>query len=473
MLKKSTASIGLFITPRRYYLRLSRTLPNPTSERIQLKNSKGDKSSKCTSHELMVSAGVIQASSTAGTFNLLPPATRALQKLHALIDYEMVNIGAQKLSLPCLSAAKPWRKTGRFDDMGDELLKLQDRRGVQHCLAPTHEEAITELVAAYSHSLSARIFPLMLYQIGRKYRDEPKPKNGLLRCREFEMKDLYTFDMNVEQAQKTYDSVCSAYSNLLRRLGVNYVKVAGDVGAMGGLHSHEYHLLAPAGEDDILICTGCQQAINAELIQHKDPQSKSDHQEPKICSVCGGKQEVHAGIEIAHAFLLGTRYSQIFGACAPSSGDTGKSTGKQPLQMGCFGIGVTRLLAASIEVLSFEDHLRWPSPIAPYQVVVIPQKQGYQFDKTLEIAEQLASHLSSVHSLHGDVVMDDRHKLSIARRLHAANAVGYPWAVIVGNSALEDPARYELVDVYNNETHMVSLDEVVSRLTDVGNSHGV
>jgi len=563
----------MFKTYRRFYLRLSQSLPNSSHE-IKQKTPKAERkgidedtiTSNCKSYKLMIDAGVLRTTSNTGTYTLLPPGIRALQKLHALIDYEMVDIGAQKLSMPCLSADTPWRTSARFTAFGGEMYKVKDRRSKTLVLCPTHEEAITELVATYATSLSRRMFPLKLYQIGRKFRDEIRPKNGLLRCKEFEMKDLYTFDLSIKKAQVTYDLVCSAYNSLLRRLGLNYAKVSGDVGAMGGASSHEYHLLSSCGEDNILICTECQKSTNTEMFKYVEPK-------PTECQDCGGKLEIHSGIEVAHAFLLGTRYSAIFNAYSPlneeeevdkgserntgkhilfvqnitedtteediaelfvgnkgvliprkpsgrlegnalvdfeTSDDVkrciakqqnvcfkgnqlelryegmkaakrlptegiyrtheGKLTMKAPLQMGCFGIGVTRLLAASIEVLSSEGQLRWPPPIAPYQVMIIPQKEGYGFERTLSCAEQLASDLSSVPSLHGDVVMDDRHKLSIGRRLKAANCSGYPWAVVVGKQALEEPARYELVDIYNNESELVSLETVKERLIEYANS---
>jgi prolyl-tRNA synthetase len=179
---------------------------------------------------------------SSGTFYILPSLMRALEKLYRVIDDGMQAIGAQKITMPCLSPKHIWAASKRWDLMGSELLTLKDRNGTQHCLSPTHEEAVTSIVAAES-PVSYKRLPLRLYQIGRKFRDERRPKHGLLRCREFEMKDLYTFDDNGEHADETFQEVCQAYVDILTRIGLPHISVEASCGNMGGKKSKEFHLV--------------------------------------------------------------------------------------------------------------------------------------------------------------------------------------------------------------------------------------
>jgi prolyl-tRNA synthetase len=314
------------------------------------------------SYKLLVQHRLIQGASS-GTFYILPGLMRSLEKLYRIIDQELSAIGAQKLTMSCLAPRPLWQASGRWEKMGSELFTLSDRNGAEHCLAPTHEEAITSIVAAEG-VVSYKRLPIRLYQIGRKYRDEGRPKHGLMRCREFEMKDLYTFDADAASAEITYLEVCDAYRRLFTRLAVPFVAVEASSGAMGGSKSQEFHLISPIGEDILYCCPTCGHGINKEIIENAG--------KPLIkCSEkgCPGNYEQKSGIEVAHAFILGTAYSEVFNAIYID-----KSSNKRPLYMDCFGIGVTRLLAASLEVLSSVDELRWPALLAPYQICIIPQK---------------------------------------------------------------------------------------------------
>ncbi|PVU98528.1 hypothetical protein BB559_001504 [Furculomyces boomerangus] len=218
-------------------------------------------SSKTPTGDLLTRAGYIRQSSS-GTFTLLPIGQRVIEKISAIIDSEMKNIGAQRLTMPSLLLTPAWKKSKRFQRLGDELFKLSDRKGTEYILGPTYEEEITSIIA--NEILSYRKLPLRLYQISNKFRDEMRPRNVLLRGREFLMKDLYTFDVSEEAALKSYQLVRSAYNSIFKRIGVPYAVAEADSGDIGGSLSHEFHIISPDGEDTLLHCKSCRTVANEE-----------------------------------------------------------------------------------------------------------------------------------------------------------------------------------------------------------------
>ncbi|NXT78539.1 SYPM protein, partial [Zapornia atra] len=378
----------------------------------------------CRSQRLMLQAP--------GCYCYLPPTVRAMEKLVRVMDEEMQAVGGQKLNLPSLSSAELWRASGRWDRMGPELFRLADRHGKEYCLAPTHEEVVTELVASQSN-LSYRQLPLRLYQITRKFRDEPKPRFGLLRSREFYMKDMYSFDVSEEAARQTYSLVCDAYCSFFNRLGLPFVKVQAATGSIGGTMSHEFQLPADVGEDRLLLCPAGHFAANVETVNG----------EQTSCPTCGEKLTQTKGIEVGHTFYLGTKYSSVSNAVFFSPENK-----LQLAEMGCYGLGVSRILAASIEVLSTEDSIRWPSLIVPYQLCFIPPKKGSKEEEEgAALMERLYDDLTeALPHLSGDSVLDDRTQLTIGKRLKDANRLGYPYVVVAGKRVREDPPVFEVWD---------------------------
>ncbi|CAB1323936.1 unnamed protein product [Coregonus sp. 'balchen'] len=403
----------------------------------------------CKSQRLMQQAGLIHPSNP-GCYYFLPATVRSMEKLVRLIDQEMQRIGGQKLDMPSLCSAELWRRSERWDLMGKELFRLRDRHGAEYCLGPTHEEAVTELLASQG-TLSYRQLPLMLYQITRKFRDEPKPRFGLLRGREFYMKDMYTFDVSEEAAYHTYESVCQAYNRLFSRLGLHIVQVQADTGNIGGKLSHEFQLPADIGEDRLLVCGSCSFSANVETMEP----GRTD------CPQCQAGTLVESkGIEVGHTFYLGTKYSHIFNA-------TFNNTQNKPAvtEMGCFGLGVTRILAAAIEVMSTEEAIHWPGLLAPYQVCVLPPKRGSKVDEVAGLAEELALFLGeALPSLRGEVVLDDRTQMTIGKRLKDASRLGYPYVVAVGQKATEETPRFEVICQQTGETMFLSKDGLVDLL---------
>ncbi|KAM8805825.1 putative proline--tRNA ligase, mitochondrial [Eudromia elegans] len=405
----------------------------------------------CRSHRLMVQGGLISPAAP-GCYHYLPAAVRALEKLVALVDGAMRAAGGQKLSMPCLSSAEAWRASGRWECMGAELFRLADRHGQGYCLAPTHEEAVTELLAAHGN-LSYRQLPLRLYQVTRKFRDEPKPRLGLLRGREFHMKDMYTFDVSAEAARHSYELVCDAYGRFFQALGLRVVRVQADTGSIGGTVSHEFQLPAEIGEDRLALCPAGHFAANVETMSA----------EQAACPTCGEPLTHSRGIEVGHTFYLGTKYSSVFNAtfCTPENK-------LQLAEMGCYGLGVTRILAAAVEVLSTEDSIRWPSLIAPYQVCFIPPKRGSREEKGAALLECLYDEVAeAAPQLASDLVLDDRTQLTIGKRLKDANRLGYPYVIVAGKKACDDPAVFEVWSQNTGEVTFLTREGVIDLLSKV------
>ncbi|XP_041886699.1 probable proline--tRNA ligase, mitochondrial isoform X1 [Corvus kubaryi] len=406
----------------------------------------------CRSQRLMLQGGLIHPTSP-GCYCYLPPTVRAMEKLIKVMDEEMQAVGGQKLNLPSLCSAELWRASGRWDQMGPELFRLVDRHNHGYCLGPTHEEVVTELVASQS-GLSYKQLPLRLYQVTRKFRDEPKPRFGLLRSREFYMKDMYTFDTCEEAARHTYEQVCDAYCSLFTRLGLPFVKVQAATGSIGGTTSHEFQLPADIGEDRLVLCPQGHFAANVETLNG----------EQTSCPTCGEKLTETKGIEVGHTFYLGTKYSSVANAVFSSAENK-----PQLAEMGCYGLGVTRILAASIEVLSTEDSIRWPSLIAPFQLCFIPPKRGSKEEEEgAALLEWVYDDLAeALPHLAGDSVLDDRTQLTIGKRLKDANRLGYPYVVVAGKRVCEDPPVFEVWNQNAGEVLYLTKEGVIELLSKV------
>ncbi|KAF7280653.1 hypothetical protein GWI33_005620 [Rhynchophorus ferrugineus] len=368
------------------------------------------------SQRLMLELGVIHQANP-GCFHYLPLGVRALNKLINIVDNEMQNIGGQKLIFPTLVKSDLWTQSGRADAMGPELITIQDRHDHKYILAPTHEETASHLLSTIP-PLSYKNFPLLLYQITPKFRDEMKPRFGLIRSREFIMKDMYSYDTSIDNAKKTYEIICKSYDKLFRKIGVKYVKVLGHSGTMGGNLSHEYHFLTDKGEDKILTCNNCSYTANQEF------------------------------------------YSRNW--------DRDQNMKRHILQMGSYGIGISRIIAASLECLSTEQELRWPDVLAPYNVIIIPPKHGskeYSFADTL--TQQLYINLeTSLPFLKDNVLVDDRTSLTIGRRFLDARRTGYRFIIILNKKCMESPPLYELNDLVRNQQLLLNGYSVVKYISD-------
>lgn len=510
------------------------------------------------SHKYMLKAGMMRKIAN-GTYAYLPLAFRAIQKVEKIVREEINKTGAQEILMPIVQPAEIWQKTGRWDVYGEEMFKLKDRHDRDYCLGPTHEELVTTLIQMDTSSYKQ--LPVSVYQIQNKYRDEKRPRFGLMRSREFIMKDGYTFDADQEGLDKQYKLMYDAYTRIFTRCGLKFRPVIADSGAIGGNASHEFEVLADSGEADIVYCKNCDFAANIEAVEpntlHSDikndkekeivetpgqhtiemvcnylhaPVSQSvkavvyklddtvvlamvrgDHEVNEVrlqniygainvgmasdedlqrvgltagyispiglkrtkdfdiicdatvmemqdaccganekdrhyihvnpardfgdvrvdtirqidahdvCPECGGEIVLTKGIEVGQVFKLGTKYSEKLGATYLDN--NGKS---HPLVMGCYGIGVTRTVAASIEQNHDDDGIIWPVAIAPYEVVIVPAN-----NKSEEVMEAARKLYDEMEDSQDEVVLDDRNERA-GIKFKDADLIGYPVRVTIG-----------------------------------------
>lgn len=514
---------------------------------------------EAVSHVLMLRAGLIRKL-TAGVYSYLPLGVRVLRKVEAIVREEMNAQGALEVLLPAIHPVELWKRSGRFEVLGEDMITFNDRHKKLNILGPTHEEVITDLVAHEVNSY--RQLPLILYQIQTKFRDEARPRFGVMRSREFIMKDAYSFDANPQGLDRSYEKMYNAYCAIFARCGLEYIPVEADTGVMGGNASHEFMVLAQSGEDRIVCCTACRYAASIDKAECREPEARSDTQpveplrevhtpgirsgddvaaflkcrpmdliktliymvgdtpvavlvradhevneaklghafagrhlsladeatirratggprgfsgpvglrgieivadaglraaglmgagankadthlvgvdmdrdvtvsrwldirtitERDACPRCQGRIELRQAIEVGHVFKLGTKYSE-----ALKAGVVDESGVSRPIIMGCYGIGVTRIIAACIEQRHDEQGIVWPRGISPFSVVILLLNLDHEPSRTT--AADLYALLSE--RLAGDVLLDDRN-VRAGIKFKDADLIGIPLQIIVG-----------------------------------------
>lgn len=510
------------------------------------------------SHQYMLKAGMMRKVSN-GLYAFLPLALRSVRKVEEIVREEMNAIGSQEILMPITQPAEIWKQSERWDVYGEEMFKLNDRHGHEYCLGPTHEELVTVLTKMDTSSYKQ--LPVSLYQIQNKYRDEKRPRFGLMRSREFIMKDAYTFDMDEEGLDRQYHLMYDAYTRIFTRCGLHFRPVVADSGAIGGSGSHEFEVIADSGEADIVYCKDCDFAANIEAVEPKALSSsvhndkakeivetpgqhtiqmvcdflhapvacsvkavvyklddtvvlalvRGDHEVNEVrlqnlfnavnvglasdedlkrcgliagyispvglkkadnfeiivdttvmemedaccganavdkhyvhvnpkrdfgdvrvetirlitvedcCPKCGGMIELKKGIEVGQVFKLGTKYSEKLG-CTYLDRD-GKN---HPMVMGCYGIGITRTVAASIEQNHDKDGIIWPVAIAPYEVVIVPANN--KDEGVMNVARHLYDEMEDCRD---EVILDDRDERA-GIKFKDADLIGYPIRVTIG-----------------------------------------
>ncbi|CAF3482702.1 unnamed protein product [Rotaria socialis] len=397
--------------------------------------------SRSKSQPLLQDAAIIH-SVEHGFPQLLPTGFRVLTKLKSLIRNEMNNVGGQELCLSAVGRKTIWEISDRWNLMHEELFKFKDH-DEEYCLSPTHEEAITKLVSSVCKSLPRSNYPLLVYQITWKYRNERNYRHGLLRTKEFLMKDLYSFHRDEECARVVYDQVCDAYERIFKKLELNCFKVPADSGLMGGSLNHEFLAVSPVGEDTLLVCPEC----NRGSLKNK--------------AQCEHTQKIEQrAIEIGHCFLLGDRYTKAFNAI---EGSSDIAVDKKPLVMGCYGIGVTRLMAATVEILTPKDSddIHWPRRIVPYQVAILPPKKGSPEEANGN--EKTLGRLLNLSNT--EWFVDDRTELTIGYRLKDCQKMGIPIVIAFGKRATKQNLC-EIIDVYNNRTEYLDYEDTLKFIQD-------
>ena len=374
------------------------------------------------SHQLMLRAGMIRKVAS-GIYTWLPLGLKVLRKIEDIVREEMNLTGAQEVLMPMVQPKELWEETKRWDKMGPELLRIKDRHERDFCLGPTHEEVITDVIR--NNLRSYKELPLNVYQIQTKFRDEIRPRYGVMRGREFLMKDSYSFDIDEISLNASYLSMREAYKRIIERIGLEYKIVKADSGAIGGDTSEEFHVLAENGEDTIAISNESEFAINSELLLKDNEDISSLEGKPSPDGK--GTIQIKKGIEVGHIFQLGEVYTDIMKANVLTK--DGKA---QNLFMGCYGIGVSRLVAASIEQNNDDKGIIWPENIAPYEVNII----AIGYDKESKI-KQASLDLYWELSLMGyEVLIDDR-KDGYGTKMKDAELIGVPINVIIGKKFLE------------------------------------
>lgn len=375
------------------------------------------------SHKLMLRAGMIRKVAS-GIYTWLPLGLKVLRKIENIVREEMDASGAQEVFMPMVQPKELWEETKRWEKMGPELLRIKDRHDRDFCLGPTHEEVITDIIR--TNVKSYKELPLNIYQIQTKFRDEVRPRYGIMRGREFLMKDSYSFNIDEDSLQETYLTMRNTYKKILERMELEYKISAADSGAIGGDSSEEFHVLADNGEDTIAVSDASEFAINTELLLKDGEDIKTLEGKPSPDG--NGTIEIKKGIEVGHIFKLGQIYADSMKANVLN-----KEGRASTLFMGCYGIGVSRLVAAAIEQNNDDRGIIWPQSIAPYDINII----AIGYDKNEEIAGASNDLYNQLKGMGYDVLLDDR-KDGYGTKMKDSELIGIPLNIIIGKQFIEN-----------------------------------
>ncbi len=417
---------------------------------------------KVKSHQLMLRTGMIRQSST-GIYSWLPLGFKIMKKIEKIVREEQNKIGAQELLMPTIQSAQIWKESGRYDDYGEEMLRIKDRQGKEMLYGPTNEELITEIFRSSIKSYKA--LPQILYHIQWKFRDELRPRFGVMRCKEFFMKDAYSFDINNEEAKKSYNKMFFAYLHTFKRLGLTAIPMSAETGPIGGDLSHEFIILAETGESkiysdkrifdiDIGNYNSNDDSINKLRKKYDAFYAVTDdkfNQQDFDNKVKKENQLATRGIEVGHIFYFGDKYSKPL-KCSIDLQD-GK---KVDVKMGSYGIGVSRLVGAIIEAKLNNNVMKWPNSVAPFEVVIIPSLQ--KKDKSnYKKAEKIYNFLIKNNI---DVLLDDTEE-HLSAKFKKFDLIGIPYQIILGSKSTDD--KFEFKEV-NSKTESLSLEEIKKKL---------
>ena len=401
------------------------------------------------SHKLMLKAGLIRQVAS-GIYNWLPLGVKVLRKVENIVRREMENSGAQEILMPMVQPGELWKESGRWQQYGQELLIFEDRHDREFCLGPTHEEVITDLCR--NEIRSYKQLPVIFYQIQTKFRDEIRPRFGVMRSREFIMKDAYSFDLSEQQMDHSYQSMRDAYVRIFNSLGLDYRIVKADSGAIGGADSEEFHVLADSGEDLLAFSDKSDYAINAELLieskSDQDPGSLEGQDSPDG----KGKLKLKRGIEVGHIFKLGRKYSESMKLTIQSE------NGNIHPEMGCYGIGISRIVAAAIEQSHDDKGIIWSKEISPYTTALVEINP-----KGEENLKNLCTQIyTSLKERGHEVLWDDRDQ-SAGVKFSDMELIGIPQMIIIGEKSFrENKVEFKM----RGEDKIVSLipDEVLNKI---------
>lgn len=421
------------------------------------------KEAQITSHQLMLRAGMIQQSS-AGIYSWLPLGKKVLDKIAQIVREEQNKAGALEIMMPTIQPAELWQESGRYDDYGAEMLRINDRHDRDMLYGPTNEEQITDIFR--SHVRSYKALPLNMYHIQWKFRDEVRPRFGIMRGREFLMKDAYSFDLDAEGARASYNKMFVSYLKTFARMGLTAIPMEADTGPIGGDMSHEFIILAETGESgvyfhkdwlkkDLVTDIDYSQDLQPVIDQFTSLYARADEKHnPDDCPIADDDLMTLRGIEIGHIFYFGSKYSEPMGATV--AGPDGKPV---PVHMGSYGIGVSRLVGGIIEASHDDKGIIWPAEVAPFDVAIVNLKPGN------DICDQVANDLYDALKAAGkDPLLDDRDERPGAK-LASMDLIGIPWQIVVGPRGMESGV-VEVKHRKSGEKVEISPDSALTRVLD-------
>ena len=415
---------------------------------------------KIKSHQLMLRVGMIKQSSS-GIYSWLPLGFKVMKKIEQIVREEQDRVGVQEILMPTIQSADIWKESGRYKDYGEEMLRIKDRQNREMLYGPTNEELITEIFR--SSIKSYKSLPQLLYHIQWKFRDELRPRFGIMRCREFYMKDAYSFDINDEDAQFSYNKFFLSYLKTFKRLGLTAIPMAADTGPIGGNLSHEFIILAETGESKIYADKRIFEVNSDDIKLEEKSLLDLRNRFEKYYSVTDEKfneKEFHKnvseknrlntkGIEVGHIFYFGDKYSKPMGAAVDYKGK------KVFVKMGSYGIGVSRLVGAIIEA-KYDDKkeiMKWPISVSPFDCAIIPL-----------ISKNDNSNLLKANKIFNDLndkkiecIIDDTEE-NISSKIKKFNLIGIPYQIIIGKKSNENIFEFNEV---GGESRNLSLDQII------------
>ena len=420
---------------------------------------------KIKSHQLMLRVGMIKQAS-AGIYSWLPLGFKVMKKIESIVRQEQDNIGAQEILMPTIQSSDIWKESGRYDDYGEEMLRIKDRQNREMLYGPTNEEQITEIFR--SSIKSYKSLPQLLYHIQWKFRDEIRPRFGIMRGREFYMKDAYSFDITDEDAFFSYNKFFLSYLRTFKRLSLTALPMAADTGPIGGNLSHEFIILADTGESKIFTDKRIFDLTSDNTNLEKSSLEQMRKKYEQFYSVTDEKfnkdkfekmvtdenRLITKGIEVGHIFYFGDKYSKAMGAAVDLPG--GK---KDFVKMGSYGIGVSRLVGAIIEAKYDEkkEIMKWPLSVAPYDIALMPM-----INKNDTSALEKANNINSELIRHNiDAIIDDTDE-NYSSKIKKMNLVGAPYQIVIGKKSEGDLLEFKET---GRETQNLTLDKIIETIT--------
>jgi prolyl-tRNA synthetase len=389
------------------------------------------KDAEVASHKYLVRGDFIEQSFS-GVYRFLPLGFKVLKKIEGVVREEMIGLGAQEIMLPALQNKSLWLETKRWETMDPPLFKLKDRHDKEMGLGSTHEEEITDIFR--KRVKSYQDLPLSIFQIQAKFRNEMRPTSGLMRTKEFLMKDLYSFHVSEKDLEQFYEKVRESYLRIFKRLGLECLCVEADCGTIGGDFCHEFMVASEIGEDKVLVCPECGYAANVEKTG-----------EIEKCPKCQAKLEQKSCIELGHIFNLGTKYSKAMKA------EFLDKQGKTHFPfMGCYGIGISRLMAAIVELNHDEKGIIWPLEAAPFNVHLLSLEDGVK-DEAFKIYSDLEKH--------GVEVLFDERQKSAGEKFAEADLIGIPMRIVVSEKTLKEKSL-EVKERGKEEARMIKIKDL-------------